>query len=132
MIDSIADWLLAYWTHGLVLGGLALVIVRAAVRRPAMRTLLWRVALFAPPLTATLALWTSDAASSRALSITAPLRLLIRPARIGQDVEVRVVQLVGSRPQRSVTVSDPFARGVALVICGLAFSGGLGGALGLV
>jgi Zn-dependent protease with chaperone function len=131
MTGVAADWLLAYWLHGVVLGAGALLVARLGVRRPATRALLWRTALFAPLVTATLALLSSREGGTRTLSVTSPVRPWIAPEWGRRDVRVIVEQRSGEAPVRAVTVHDPLAGAMAAGVCVVAALAAAAGALGL-
>lgn len=118
MMRLAADWLLAYWLHGVTVCALALLVGRG-VRRPATRVLLWRAALFAPIATATLALAGRATGSERAVDVTTPLRRLVGPAPGRRDVRV-VVRQLGSGPiERTTLVDDPLGEALSRATCGL-------------
>ena len=127
MIGVAADWLLAYWLHGVVLGAAALLIARVGVHRPATRALLWRVALFAPPISATLALLAGSETGARTLSVATPLRPYVAPEWGRRNVRVIVEQRSGEAPVRIVTVDDRLAGAMATGMCALALLASVGG-----
>jgi len=110
----VADWLLAYWTHGALLCALVWLVARRLALRPAVRAVLWRVALFAPPLTATVAV-TLPAAP--ALSVTSALRPRLSPRWRSRDVDVQVLQRPDAAARRAVIVRDPLERALSLGVC---------------
>lgn len=120
MISIAADWLLAYWLHGVVLATAALLLGRVAVARPATRTLLWRVALFAPLATATFAVATRGARQE--VDITAPLRALVSPELGRRDVRVLLRARRGELPVRTKIVDDPFGDLVSAATVALALA----------
>jgi beta-lactamase regulating signal transducer with metallopeptidase domain len=130
MTAALADWLLAYWTHGVVLGA-ALLLVGRRVVRPATRAALWRVGLVAPIVTATVA--TLAAVGGPAVSVTAALRPHVAPSLGLRRVHARVVRHDPEPPRRTitVTVTDPLAARASRLVCLVALAGSVAGALSL-
>ena len=127
MSARVADWLLAYWAHGVLLCALLWLVARRVATRPAARVVLWRVALFAPPITASVAV--TLPVTAPALSVTSLLRSRVPPRWRARDVDVHLLRRTGLPPTRAAVVRDPLERALSLGVCGVV---ALAAALGAV
>ena len=112
MMQWAASWLMTYVLHSVAICGVAIVLVKALSATAKQRCMIWRVALFAPFITASIAVFAS---SNRVASVTPVIA-----SRLGvlqrQNVDLQIIRKTHAPVIRRETVDDPFAASVALLI----------------
>ena len=118
MLVTAATWVLTLILHSVALCLLARVVARVCRLSPGGRCIMWRAALFAPPITAAVAL-TLDRSPARVIDVMAPVRPHLAPQWRELNVSVMVRMLEGRPPIRVEERIDPLAAATSTFVVGM-------------
>ena len=124
MTRVLADWLLTWWLHSVLMTGAAL-LVAGRVRSAGARDVTWKVALLLPLFTSLL-VSLAPVRPRATLGVASMIRPLV-PSRFNRvSVDERVIRTpAGARRQR--VELDPVSSGTSALVLGIALAGTLAG-----